>query len=131
MCPELTELLCIGCLKRLTQILKIKFGALIPNIKFAYILTQGNFTRDKWSNLFHLFNIKYSSSTYCVQNSSLINCPNTMAKRMQEQKSEERIVTKSKSTTMTLFFTCSDKFLIRKKSDCIQKSRDTHSHWET
>ena len=28
-------------------------------------------------------------------------------------------------------FTCSDKFLIRKKSDCIQKSGDTHSYGET
>ena len=28
-------------------------------------------------------------------------------------------------------FSCSDKFLIRKKSDCIQKSRDTHSSGET
>ena len=29
-----------------------------------------------------------------------------------------------------LVFTCSDKFLIRKKSDCIQKSGDTHSYGE-
>ena len=28
-------------------------------------------------------------------------------------------------------FTCSGKFFIRKKSDCIQKSRDTHSYGET
>ena len=28
-------------------------------------------------------------------------------------------------------FSCSDKFLIREKSDCIQKSGDTHSYGET
>ena len=30
-----------------------------------------------------------------------------------------------------LVFSCSDKFLIRKKSDCVQKSGDTHSYGET
>ena len=54
-----------------------------------------------------------------------------MAKRMQEQKGEKIIVAKSKSTATNLSSQCSDKFLIREKSECIQKFGDTHSYGET
>ena len=54
---------------------------------------EGNFTRDEWNNLHHLFNISHFSSTCCTKNFSLISC-STMAKRMQEQKGEERVVSK-------------------------------------
>ena len=70
--------------------------------QLADISTEGNFTRDEWNNLLHLFNISHFSSTCCAKNSSLISCPKTMAKRMQEQKGEETIVAKSKSTAMNL-----------------------------
>ena len=62
------------------------------------MLTKGSFSRDEWNNLLHLFNNSHFSSTCCAENSSLISCPKTMAKRMQEQKGEERCVAKSKST---------------------------------
>ena len=55
----------------------------------------GNFTRDEWNNLLHLFNISHFRSTCCAKNSSLISCPRTMAKRMQKEKGEERSVVKS------------------------------------
>ena len=70
--------------------------------QLADILTKGNFTRDEWNNLLHLFNISHFSSTCCAKNSSLLSCPKTMAKRMQEQQEEERIVAKSKPTAMNL-----------------------------
>ena len=110
---------------------KIQIRYIDAEHQLANILTKGNFTRYEWNNLLHLFNISHSSSTCCAQNSSLISCTKTMAKRMQEQKGEARSVAKSKSTAMNLFFSCSDKFLIREKSNCIQKSRDTHSYVET
>ena len=94
-------------------------------------LTKGNFTRDEWNNLLHLLNISHFSSTCCAENSSLVSSPKTMAKRMQEQKGEERSVAKSKIYSDELVFSCSDKFLIREKSDCIQKSGDTHSSRQT
>ena len=81
-----------------------------PKIQIKYIdtkhqladtLTKGNFTRDEWNNLLHLFNISYFSSTCCAKDSSLISCT-TMAKRIQEQKEEERNVSKSKPTAMNL-----------------------------
>ena len=40
-------------------------------------------------------------------------------------------VAKSKSTPDELVISCSDKFLIREKSDCIQRSGDRHSYGET
>ena len=101
MCQEPTELLWIGCLTGLISILKNRFGTLIPNINSQTFSTKCNFTRDEWNTLLHLFNISHFSSTCCVKNSSLISCPNTMAKRMQEQKGE-RSVAISKSTATNL-----------------------------
>ena len=69
--------------------------------QFADILTKGNFTRDEWNNLLHLFNISHFSSSCCAS-SSLVSCPTMMAKRMQEQKGEETSVAQSKSTAMNL-----------------------------
>ena len=70
--------------------------------QIADILTESNFTRDEWNNILHFFNISHFSSTCCAKNSSLTSCANTLAKRMQEQKGEDRVVAKSKSTAMNL-----------------------------
>ena len=70
--------------------------------QLADIFTKGNFTRDEWNNLPHLNNISHFSSTCCGKNSSLISCSKKMAKRVQEQKKEERIVAKSRPTAMNL-----------------------------
>ena len=70
--------------------------------RLADILEKGNFTRDEWNNLLHLFHIRHFSSLCCSQNCSLTSCSKTMAKRMQEQKQEESIVAKSKSSAMNL-----------------------------
>ena len=53
------------------------------------ILTKGNFTRDEWNNLLHLFNIGIFRSASCSE---------TMSKRMQQGRGEARIVAKSKPT---------------------------------
>ena len=78
-----------------------------PKIKIKYVdsehqltdmLTKGNFTRDECNNLLRLFNINHFGFLCCSQNFSLTSCTETMAKRMQERKREERIVAKSKPT---------------------------------
>ena len=51
------------------------------------MLTEGNFTRDEWNNLLHLFNISHFSSTNCLE---------VMSKRTQEDAGEERVKAKSK-----------------------------------
>ena len=75
--------------------------------QLADILTKCNFTRDEWHNLLHSFNISHFSSLCCAQNLSLTCCPETMAKRIQEQKEEDRIMAKSKPMAMNLTSTVS------------------------
>ena len=93
---EPTELLWIGCLTELIWTPRSKSVTLTPKTK------SGNFTRDEWHNLLHLFNITVFSSTCCTKNFSLISCTKTMAKKMQEQKEEERVVSKSRPAAMNL-----------------------------
>ena len=68
--------------------------------QLADMLTKGNFTRDKWNNILHLFNISHFSSTCCTNNFSLISC-STMAKKIQDEK-EEGVVSKSRPAAMNL-----------------------------
>ena len=66
--------------------------------QLANNLTTDNFTRDEWKNLFHFPMMHHFSSVCCSQNFSFSSFPETIAKRMQEEKREERIVAKSKPT---------------------------------
>ena len=109
---------------------KIQIRYIDTKHQLADTLTKGNFTRDEWNNVLHLFNVSHFRSTCWAKNSSLVRCPNTMAKKMSEQKGEERSAAKSKSTATNLSFSCSDNSLIREKFDCVQKSGDTHSPGE-
>ena len=60
MSHEPTELLWIGCLIESMWIPKFNSNTLTPNHQLADILTKGNFARDEWNNLLHLFNISHS-----------------------------------------------------------------------
>ena len=50
----------------------------------------------------HLFSISHFSSTCCTKNFSLISC-STMAKRIQDQEEEARVVSKSRPAEMNMF----------------------------
>ena len=106
---------------------KIQICYIDTKHQLADILTKGNFTRDDWNNLLHVFNIGHFRSTCCAKNSSLISCTKKMAKRVPEQKGRRTICGKIEIYSDEFVFTCSGKFFIRKKSDCIQKSGDTQS----
>ena len=69
---------------------KIQIWYIDTKHQLADILTKGNFTRDEWNNLLHLFNISHIRSTCCAKNYILISCPEKMAKRMQEQKEQNQ-----------------------------------------
>ena len=69
--------------------------------QIADILTKGNFTSDEWNNLLHFFNISHFSSLRCTKIFGLISCF-TMAKRTQEQKEGERVVSKSRPAVMNV-----------------------------
>ena len=77
---------------------KIQFRYIDSKHQLADILTKGNFTRDEWNNLLHLFNVSHCSSPRCTKNSSLICCT-SMAKKNQEQQEGERVVSKSRPVT--------------------------------
>ena len=82
---------------------KIQIRYIDTEHQLADTLTKGNFTRDKWSNLLYLFNISLFSSLRCAKNFSLISCiTERMAKRMQEQSEENRIVAKKRPMVMNL-----------------------------
>ena len=80
---------------------KIQIRYIDTKHQLADMLTKRNFTRDEWNNLLHLFNISHFSSTCCTKNFSLISC-STMAKRIQDQKEEERVVSKSRPAAINL-----------------------------
>ena len=83
---------------------KIRIRYIDTKHRLADLLTKGNSTRDWWNNLLHLFNISHFSSTCCAKNSDLISCPKTMAKRMQYEKEEESVVSKSRPAAMKMSF---------------------------
>ena len=99
--------------------------------QLADILTKGNFTRDEWNNLLHLFSIRHFSSTCCAKNSSLIRCPKKMAKRVREQKEEERVVAKSRPTAMNLSSTVPARSSSAKNLITSSDPGETHSCGET
>ena len=80
---------------------KIQIRYMDTKHQLADMLTQGNFRRDEWNNLLHLFNISHFSSTCCTKNFSLITC-STMAKRIQDQTEQERVLSKSRPAVMNL-----------------------------
>ena len=95
MCHEPTELLWIGCLTGLTGTFKIQIRYIDTKHQLADLLTKGNFSRDEWNN-------RHLSSTCRTKNLSLTSCPKTMAKRMQEQKEERVVSSKSRLASMIL-----------------------------
>ena len=103
MCPKPTELLLTYCLTELTWTPKIQIKYVDTKHQLTDFLTKGNFARDEWNNLPRLFDIShYFSLLCCSQNFSFASCTKSMAKRMQEQEGDNRIVAKSKPTTMNL-----------------------------
>ena len=80
---------------------KIQIRYIDTKHQLADMLTKGSFTRDEWNNLLHLFNINHFSSLCCAKNFSLISC-STMAKRIRNQKEEERVVSKSRPAVMNM-----------------------------
>ena len=80
---------------------KIQINYVDTKHQRADILIKGNFTRDEWNTLLYLFNIIHSSSLSCAQNFSFASRTKTMTKICKNSK-ENRIVAKSKPTTMNL-----------------------------
>ena len=102
---------------------KIQIKYVDTKHQLADILTKGNFTRDEWNNLLYLFDIGHFSLICCSQNISSTNCRETMAKRMQEEKGEERIVATSKSTLNLVSLAATSSSTVQGPINCIEKVR--------
>ena len=81
---------------------KIQIRYIEAKHPLADILTKGNFTRDEWNNLLHVFSISHFSSTCCAENSSVIKLLQNDGEEDAGTEGEERIVAKSKCTAMNL-----------------------------
>ena len=119
--PEPTLLRLIGYLTDSTWTQKIRIKYFDTKNQLADMLTKGNFTRDEWNNLHHLFNISIFSSA---------SCPETMSKRMQQRTGEEKIVAKSKPTFELGLAFCG-KLSNSAELECIQSPGDTQSTQST
>ena len=97
--PTTRQLLWIGCFTGLIRTPRSKSVTLTPNINSRRHFDQRKY--HTWWVLLHLFKISHFSSNCCTKNISVISC-STMAKRIQEQKEEERVVSKSRLTAMNL-----------------------------
>ena len=89
-----TELLWIGCL--------IQIRYIDTKHQLADMLTKGNFTRDEWNNILHLLNTSHFSCLCCAKNFRLTSCIKTTTKEIQNQKEEERVVSKSRPAVMNM-----------------------------
>ena len=86
--------------------------------QLADILTKGNFKRDDWNNLLHLFNVSHFSSLCCAQNSSLISSPKRCQRGCRNKKRRKNCG-KIKVDSDEPVFKCSGNFLNRENSDSI------------
>ena len=96
----------------------------------ADILTKWDFTHDEWNNLLHLFNISPFSLIRRSQNFSSTSSPETMAKRTQEEKREERIVAKSNPTLNMVTHAVTSSSTVQ-SSTVAEKSGDTQGTLST
>ena len=131
MCQELHRAALDWSFDRINLDSKIQIRCIDIEHQVADILTKGNFTRDEWNNLIQLFNISHFRSTCCAKNSSMISWPWNDGEKDAGTEGRRYKCGKIKVYSDELVFTCSDMFLIRKKSDCIPKSGDFQSYGET
>ena len=97
----------IGCATGLTWIRGFKSGTLTPNTRSKTYWQKGISYVMSGTVFFICLTSVISADFAALRIFSLTSFTKTMAKRMQEQKGEDRIVAKSKPTTMNLTFTVS------------------------
>ena len=90
--------------------------------QLADMLTKGNFTRDEWNNLLHLFTISHYNSA---------RCPESMSERIQQGTGEEIIVAKSKPTLNLVSHTTASSLTVPSSIECVQSLGDTQSTQST
>ena len=69
---------------------KIQIKSVDTKHHLADIVTKGNFTRDEWNNLLHLFNISHFSPVCCSQNFSALPAALQRWRRGCKKRKEKR-----------------------------------------
>ena len=87
--------------------------------QLADILTKGKFTRDEWNHLLCLFNNSHFSSTVCSEG---------MAKRTQQDSSEERVTANSRPM-MSLIVRAPSTLSSSASESPVKKSHGSQSPW--
>ena len=106
---------------------KIQIRCIVSKHQIADILTNGNFTRDEWNNLLHLFTIShFSSLRFQLDQLHYDGEKNSGTKR--RRKGCVQVATTSEEY---VFIPYGVKFLCRIKFDSIEKSGDVWSFGET
>ena len=96
--PETTELRLIGYLTESTWTQRSKSSSLTPKTQLEDILTKGNFTRDEWNHLLHLFNSRNFSCASGPQTMSIIlynTVPAVCIEKVVIRKSGEELYNKT------------------------------------
>ena len=94
--------------------------------QLADMFIKGNFTRDEWNNLLHLFYISQFSSLCFAQNFSFTCCQND-GEGDARTKRRRQECGKIKAHSTEPDFHCLDKFLTREPLHCVEKPGDTQS----
>ena len=120
------RVLLIGCLTEPIWTPRFEFGTLTTNTRSQTFWPKHTSHVTNGITFFVCSTSAISALFAAPKNFSLISCiTERMAKRMQEQSEENRIVAKSRPTAMNLSqFSCY-KFFICEQSDCVEEPGDT------
>ena len=110
---------------------KIQIRYIDTKYELADHLTKGNFTRDEWNNLLRLFNISQFSFFFAALRIPVYKLLQNDGEEDAGKEGRRKNCGKIEIYSDEPVFPCSGKFLIRKKSDCIQKSGFSHRYGET
>ena len=98
---------------------KVQVKCVDTKHQLADILTKGNFTRDEWNSLLHLFNISHFSLFAALRISTWPAARKRWRKGCKNRKEEKGIVAKSKPTLNLVSHAC-DKFFDCAESGCVK-----------
>ena len=113
---------------RINLELKIKIRYIDSKHQIADILTKGNFTRDEWNNLLHLFIISHFISLRSLHPKfSAWLAASRWQKECRNRVKEKGCVQVATRSDEYIFLSYDVKFLCRINSDCMEKSVDVWS----
>ena len=106
---------------------KIQIRYIDTKRQLADVLTKGNFTRDEWNNLVHLFNISHFSSLCCAKNFRLICCITKGWRKGCKNNPEKTDCGEIQANGYEPDQFCCCKFFSCEQSDCVEQREESLS----